>query len=262
MSSFQLKNSVVVITGASGHLGYIISKAFIEEGSIVVVVGRDFERLKDRFKSYESNFFKSVYPYACDIQKEEHLDLLVTFIREKFRKVNVLINNAYSGESIRWFDVKKSDFFKSYDIAVVSPFMLIQKLYPLFEIEKIGHSSIINISSMYGQVSPDPSIYGELIPNSIFYGVAKAGLIQLSKYLAVTFAEKGIRVNSISPGPFPSNSVLIEQPDFIKKLSSKVPMKRIGKPEELVGTVLLLASPLSSYITGENISVDGGWTAW
>jgi NAD(P)-dependent dehydrogenase (short-subunit alcohol dehydrogenase family) len=116
---------------------------------------------------------------------------------------------------------------------------------------------------MYGSVSPDPSIYGGSGANSPpYYGAAKAGLIQLTRYLAVHLAHLRIRVNCISPGPFPAPRYLESDADFHEKLKARTPMGRTGDPDELRGPVLFLASGASSYVTGINLAVDGGWTAW
>ena len=133
-----------------------------------------------------------------------------------------------------------------------------QKSIPL--LKKVS-GCIVNISSMYGIVSPDPANYKDAkkFANPPHYGAAKAGLIQLTRYAAVHLAKYNIRVNSISPGPFPGESVK-KNSDFIKVLSKNLPLGRIGDPIELLGPVIFLLSSASSYITGENIVVDGGWT--
>jgi gluconate 5-dehydrogenase len=121
---------------------------------------------------------------------------------------------------------------------------------------------IINISSMYGIVSPDPRIYGDSgYNNPPDYGAGKAGIIQFTKYAACHLAAKGIRVNAVSPGPFPGAEVQKNEA-FITNLKNKVPLGRIGQPADLKGVVVFLASDASSYITGQNIIVDGGWTVW
>jgi NAD(P)-dependent dehydrogenase (short-subunit alcohol dehydrogenase family) len=126
-----------------------------------------------------------------------------------------------------------------------------------------GGASVVNIASMYGSVSPDPSIYGTSGANNPpSYGAAKAGLIQFTKYAACHLAAEGIRVNCISPGPFPAKRYLDQDPEFKGRLQKKVPMGRTGDPQELQGPLLFLASDASSYVTGINLPVDGGWTAW
>ena len=124
-------------------------------------------------------------------------------------------------------------------------------------------ASIVNISSMYGKVAPNPSVYESLDNvNPLLYGAMKAALIQATKYLSSQMSMKGIRVNSVSFGAFPSKEVQIKMPKFIKSLSNQTHLGRIGKPEEASGIINFLLSNESSYITGADIPVDGGWTAW
>ena len=122
--------------------------------------------------------------------------------------------------------------------------------------------SIINIASIYGTVSPDPEIYENSgFDNPPEYGAGKAAIIQFTRYIAVHNAKYGVRANSISPGPFPNQTVQ-KNKKFMNNLKRKIPMNRIGHPNELKGITIFLASNASSFLTGENIHVDGGWTAW
>ena len=126
-----------------------------------------------------------------------------------------------------------------------------------------GSGSIIQFSSMYGKVSPDPRIYApDYNVNPIDYGAAKAGILQMVRYQAVMLAPFGVRVNSVVPGPFPDPAGQGGDAKFVKKLSDKVPMARIGDAEEIVGAVVFLTSDAASFITGTEIVVDGGCTAW
>jgi len=123
--------------------------------------------------------------------------------------------------------------------------------------------SIILFASMYGQVAPDPRVYiPPMKPNPIEYGVAKAGIIQMAKYLAASWGPRNIRVNAIAPGPFPFPSTQEEEPDFTARLAAKTMLDRVGRQDEIAGTVIYLASDDASYVTGQTISVNGGWTAW
>ena len=124
-------------------------------------------------------------------------------------------------------------------------------------------ASIINISSIYGNLSPDPHIYKKTkLDNPPHYGVVKAGLQQLTKYAAVNLAKYKIRVNSISPGPFPNKRIRKKYPEFINRLKKKVPANRIGNPDEINTAILFLSSKYSSFVNGINIPIDGGWSAW
>ena len=122
---------------------------------------------------------------------------------------------------------------------------------------------VLNIGSMYGHVAPDWRLY-EDVPqaNPPSYGAAKAGVIQFTKYLASFLAPHGIRVNCISPGPFPYEETAREHPEFVERLNAKSPLGRIGRPHEIKGAAALLCSDASSYMSGQNICVDGGWTIW
>ena len=126
---------------------------------------------------------------------------------------------------------------------------------------------IINITSMYGIVSPDfENLYHgdncEKYTNPPHYGAAKAAMIQLTKYYAVLLGKYNIHVNAISPGPFPKEFIQKENPEFINRLKNKNPLRKIGKPEDLAGVIVLLSSPASDFMTGQTLQVDGGWTTW
>ena len=126
-----------------------------------------------------------------------------------------------------------------------------------------GGGSLVLFSSMYGLVPPDKHAYREeMKPNPIDYGVSKAGMIQLARYLAMHYGPDGIRCNCIAPGPFPNPVAQAANPEFVKTLNQKTMLRRIGRNEEMLGPVLFLLSEQASYVTGQTLSVDGGWTAW
>jgi gluconate 5-dehydrogenase len=149
---------------------------------------------------------------------------------------------------------------KGVDGAVGTTFRCTREIIPYFE--AVNGGVIVNFGSMYGVVSPDPSIYGESGQNNpANYGAGKAAVIQFTRYCAGHLANKNIRVNCVTPGPFPDPKKLPPEA-FLKELRNKTMLKRVGVPDEIVGAVLYLASDAASFTTGANLIVDGGWTAW
>jgi len=158
-------------------------------------------------------------------------------------------------------DLSAKDFDEVNHAGLTATFLLAREVG--MAMEKNGKGSIVLFSSMYGSVSPDPRVYeAPMNINPIEYGVGKAGIGQMTKYMAVYWAKKGIRCNCLSPGPFPNPGVQQKNPAFIERLAYKVPMGRVGRQEEIAGAVLFFLSDAASYITGQNLFVDGGWTSW
>jgi NAD(P)-dependent dehydrogenase (short-subunit alcohol dehydrogenase family) len=124
-----------------------------------------------------------------------------------------------------------------------------------------GSGSIVLFSSMYGVIAPDPRMYlPPMTPNPIDYGASKAGILQMTRYLATHYGPAGVRVNAITPGPFPNPGLQQREPEFIKSLSQKTALRRIGINHEIVGPALFLLGDQSSFVTGHSLAVDGGWT--
>jgi len=261
---FRLDGKVCLVTGGAGHLGAAMSTALAEAGGHVCVLGRTkttlaglVERLTDRGLSAEA--------IASDVTMAEDVKSLVADLKKRHRKLDVLINNAYAGRPGVMANSKVSDYVNAIEIAVASAAELVNAADALLRnaVQTNGDASVINISSMYGMVSPDPRVYGQSgMNNPPHYGAAKAALLQYTRYAAVHLAPQGIRVNAISPGPFPPETAQQRDPAFAAALIQKVPMGRLGKPEDLGGAVVFLASSASRFVTGANLPVDGGWTAW
>jgi gluconate 5-dehydrogenase len=250
---FDLKEKVVLVAGGAGYLGTPICKRFIDAGATVVIADLNLDRAQSLARDL------SATALALDIGKEKSIQTAVQKTIKQFRRIDALVNCTYfsPGKSVEELSAKEFD--RSMHVNLTGSFLLARQVAQTM---KTG-GSIVNFASMYGQVSPDPRIYtGKLKTNPIDYGVAKAGIIQMTKYLAVYFAPKKIRVNAIAPGPFPNPAVQKEFPAFTKSLAAKVPLGRVGKADEIAGAVAFLASDEASFITGETLSVNGGWTAW
>ena len=259
-SLHDLTGRTAFITGAAGHLGTAMAQALAQNGCRVVLNGRNAERLDQLRQDLQAHGLKA--DTACfDIQDTQELERHLS----RIAPLDILINNAYTGTPGSLETAGDQDFETAFASGVTAAFNASRAALPGLKqaAHERGHASIINIASMYGHISPDPGLYGSSGLNSPpYYGPAKAGLIQLTKYLACQLAQDNIRVNAISPGPFPTSGIQAEKPEFIDRLAAKTPMGRIGKPQEIAGPVLFLASDCSTYVTGTNLCVDGGWTVW
>lgn len=251
---FDLKNKVGVVTGGYGHLGAAISKALYYQGATVYVLGRDQEAFNNKFQDTGIRFLLG------DISSTESIKRAFSKIIETKGKIDVLVNNAVYINGQDPEAISDQQFIGSLDGVIASVYRCIREVIPYMKEKESGR--IINISSMYGVVSPDFTLYSEnpQFLNPPHYGAAKAGVIQLSRYYASFLGRYNILVNSISPGPFPSEIVQQEK-SFVEKLAERTMLGRIGSPEEVAGGVVFLASNAASFITGHNLVIDGGWTA-
>lgn len=263
---FDLSGRVALVTGGASWLGEPMSRGLAESGARVIVVGRTHEPLQALVSELTDAGY-SAEAYSMDIRDEAATAALIQHIDDTHGRLDILVNNAsagYSGE--KGLDAPEAAFADSTEIHLTAAWRLIKGTLPLFKnaVAACGDASIINISSMYGQVSPDPRVYVEAgqPPNPPYYGAAKAGLIQLTRWLSVNLGPDNIRVNSISPGPFPQWGARDRAPDFVELLDKKTALGRVGERHEVKGVAVFLASHEASYVTGTDIRVDGGWMSW
>lgn len=257
---FDLKGKVALVTGGAGHLGYFISEALLEAGASVYIASRNVRRCIEKAEKLNKKTGSKAKGLFLDISNEEIIKEALDVITKEEGKLDILINNASYGACGDLETMSEAEWAKGIDGTINGVFRITKAVIPL--LEKAESPAIINLASMYGLVSPNKVVYKDTkFNNPPNYGAGKAAVIQFTRYCACYLAEKNIRVNSISPGPFPNKEVQ-KNKEFINNLENKVPLKRIGKPYELKGGIVFLASDASSYVTGENISIDGGWTAW
>jgi gluconate 5-dehydrogenase len=238
-------------------LGKGIAAGLADHGATVVVLGRD----EDKFHEAFAKANRSIAFRFCDIGSADSIREGIASVEQKHARVDVLINNAFFTRGNDPERLSDADWDYGVDGTLSSVFRAIREAIPFLKAG--GRGKIINVASMYGLVSPRFGVY-EDAPDQInppHYGAAKAGVIQLTRYYAAYLAKFGINVNSISVGAFPAPRVQANA-QFISNLTAQIPLGRIGTPDDLKGAFVFLSSAASDYITGHNLVVDGGWTAW
>lgn len=256
---FNLKNKNIVIIGACGLIGKALVNAFVKVDANIAIVDIPQQFPKNFAKSF--NKTKNIIGYPCDISNKNEVQNLVFSVLGNFSTVDVLINSAqYKPEgfltsSIEGFEIDLwNDIIR---VNLTGTFITCQAFGTQMIKQKKG--SIINFASTYGVVSSNPGLYDDnSMGNPVAYTASKGAVIMLTKYLAVHWAKKGVRVNCLTPHGVYND----HEQNFINHFSQLSPMGRMMKKEELVGAAIFLASDAASYVTGENLMVDGGWTAW
>ena len=258
---FTLKNKVAIVTGGYGHLGVGIAKALLAFGAIVYIAGRSKSKFHEKFGEETD---ENIHFIEIDILHSKSIDSCFEKVFTTQGKIDILINNAHSARGNSQENMTDDDFLYTLDGVLGSVHKCMRSVLPYMKEQNSG--KIVNITSMYGVVSPDFRIYKgsncEKYANPPHYGAAKAGVKQLTKYYGVLFGKYNIQVNAIAPGPFPSLDVQKENPEFIERLKAKNPLNKIGKPEDLAGSIILLSSDASNFMTGQTLQIDGGWTIW
>jgi NAD(P)-dependent dehydrogenase (short-subunit alcohol dehydrogenase family) len=268
-SKFSLSSKNVVITGAVGILGKSFCRALAEADANLALIDINQDSVNELSQQIANNYKVKCKGYACDISVESSVIDTVNKIVADFGQVHVLHNNAATKSK------NLDDFFKPFEdfsfeawreiMAVnVDGMFLMAKHIGKHMVDNKIKGSIIQTASIYGVVAPDQRIYegssylGRQISSPAVYSASKAAVIGLSNYLSAYWGHLGIRVNTLTPGGIESG----QNDVFKNKYSARVPLNRMGHAEELTGALIYLASDASSYVTGQNIIVDGGLSVW
>lgn len=258
----SLKGRTALVVGGAGLLGGEISFALAELGARTLIASRDLEKCRKFVASVTTRYpAAKAEAYAVDITDPASIGKLAADVTKATGgALDILVNTGWSGRKNTFESISDEDWDQDIEVCLNGVFRTVKAFVPLL---KARRGNILSIASMYGHVAPDYRMYdSERFANPPSYGAAKAGIIQLTKYLASFLAPHGIRANCISPGPFPFETTQKENPDFIARLAAKNPLNRIGQPHDLKGAAALLCSDAGAYMTGQNICVDGGWAVW
>ena len=266
---FNLDGKTAIVTGGAGIQGPRVGMGLAAHGCNVALVDLDLNGATVASQAICDQWEDRAAAFRCDVSKPDSVNAMVKAVVNKFGTVDILHNNAASKSR----DVK--DFFAPFeefkfetwreimDVNLDGMFLVAQAVVRQMIAQKTG-GSIIQTSSTYGLVGPDPRIYegskylGETIRSPAAYSASKAAVIGLTKYLATHLAEHQIRVNTLVPGGIESGQNKV----FMETYGDRVPLGRMADRDDMVGAVVFMASDASSYMTGQMVVVDGGWTAW
>lgn len=257
-SPFHFNYQDIWVFGGAGYLGRAVISLLAAMQARVLCVD-----LEDRAKCMvdESGLQSQVTPASLDANDVTAVE---AFVKAQLASRGVpqgIVVMTYASTSKRLDEITPDEFDLVNHGNLTATFVLSRAVANVMA--ERGSGSIVLFSSMYGSVPPDPGVYEPpMNPNPIEYGVGKAGVQQMARYLAVHYGKSGVRCNTISPGPFPNPNIQRDQPAFIERLSQRVPLGRVGQAPEIAGATAFLLSDASSYVTGQNLAVDGGWTSW
>lgn len=247
MADWTLKSKKALVTGGTKGIGLAIVKEFLELGAEVLVIARDTKSIQGRLKN-SANLFT----FDGDLTDPQFRIQLANKVSENWGKLDILVNNVGTNIRKKFIDYSEEEYRKLFETNLFSLTETTRLCYS--SLMNSGAASVINIASVAGTFD---------VQSGSPYGMTKAAIIQLTRHLAVEWASVGIRVNSISPWYIetPLTESVLSQPERLKKIVERTPMGRVGHPEEVANLAAFLAMDLSSYITGQDIMVDGGMSA-
>ena len=259
----SLEGRVAVITGGAGHIGSAIAETLAELGASLALVDLDRARAEAVSTRIREQRDVPVVHLAADLRDEDSVRAVPQAAHDQLGRLDILVHCAspvleseLDGWSAPFEEQGVGAWRTALDVNLTSVFLMSQAAAPM--LRRSGAGTIINISSIYGVVGPDWGLYeGTELASPAGYAASKGGLVQLTRWLATTLAPS-IRVNAVSPG-----GIFRQHTEpFLSRYLARTPLRRMGTEADVAGAVAFLASDLASYVTGQNLLVDGGWTAW
>jgi len=259
----SLKGRVALVTGGAGHIGSTIADGLAELGASVAIVDLDQKKSDEVASVIAKRWSGKAKGFAANLEKSDETAALPGKVGKEFGGLGILVNcaalvgtNDLKGWSVPFEEQSVETWRRAMEVNLTAPFVLAQASAKLLRAS--GHGSIINIGSIYGITGPDWRLYeGTKFGNPAAYAASKGGLVQFTRWLATTLAPD-IRANAIAPGGIERNT---PEP-FLSRYKARTPFGRMGTEEDIKGSVAFLAGDLSSYVTGQCLAIDGGWTAW
>lgn len=266
---FSLENKAIIVGGGGGQIGFSMVQALASVGAKVAIVDVDEVMAMDKISEIDStNISQNILVYKANVTNSNDIISVYDKVSRDLGKIYGLINCFHYKGNTRQLDTQSSFFsdFENYpeeawdlvhEVNLKGTYLMCNKIIPYFK--ENGGGVIVNVSSTYGNVSANKSIYGDSGINSpVAYASSKAAIINLTRYLATHLADINIRVNTLSPGGVYNN----QSEEFVKNYERLTPLGRMAQAEDYQGAIIFLMSAASSYMTGANLIVDGGWTAW